>query len=102
MVATLNAELAKIIEVENERNLAYMGKRAHSRNCCAGWKIYQPDGTTIRSFKEALDGSTLCLEFIYGPDNGPMISEVWEKEYYVKCNGKWFSVTEETFLDNNL
>lgn len=102
-VATLNAILKERMENEDylvsECSVGHLAKRSHSHNCCSGWKIFQPDGTTTRSFNDALDGSTLRLEFIYGDDDGPMISEAWDNEYYVKCNGKWFQIDDATYYD---
>ena len=103
VLRSLSAILKERMENENyfvsERSAGYLAKRSHSDNCCCGWKIYQPDGTTTRSFKDALDGSYLQLAFVYGPFDGPMISETWENEYFIKCNGKWFEIDSETYYD---
>ncbi len=76
-------------------SIKYMCTRSHSRHCCRAWKIRQPNGTTTRSFKESADGSLLELHFVYGPDDGPKISEYWEIEWYLKKDGEWWSLDKE-------
>ena len=88
------ANKPKLKENARALTMAYMAKRSHSRYCCCGWEIEQPDGTATRSFKDAQDGSYVELQFIYSEDWEPMVCETWDNEYYWKVDGQWYDASD--------
>lgn len=82
---------------------AELARFSHSRHCCKGWAVKQPDGTETRSFKKAAEGSFLKLHYLYTPYDGcALCEEQWYTEYYLKLGDGWYSISECEFIDFKL